>query len=339
MAIPYYTHSGMAGAPQFSTAARSTPDVLAAVLVNGFNVQAPTSAVASGGVLTLNYGSAHGYEALCHITVSGASVAGANGTWRVATVPAGNQLTCYIAGLPDGAVGGTISTKVAPAGWTEPLAPGPESRVFAQAAPSTGHWLWITNPAGSICYAVGYKSMTDLSTGVGRFPATDSVYPTSSSASAADNWAVVATGKFFYLSMKKPGFYSLGYMCFGDLAEPVKPGDQYHCILNGMSLVGAVARDYEGLIPGQNYIASLGAGTSPSPIDQYRFLFGVPTYSSAVAGVLPGAANCLPRFPVYAGSEALIENAAAVSGRLLPLVRPYENEASIAVSLDEDWGA
>lgn len=341
MAIPYYYHSGMQGAPQATDAARTIPDILAACLVTGFNTQSPSSGAVASGVLTLNYPTAHGYEPLAHIRLSGATPASANATWRVATVPAGNQLTLWAPGLPDGAITGAMTTQIAPAGWTEPIPPSADTRVFAQAAPSTGHWLRAQNPAGTICSLVGYKTMTDTNTGTGRFPAAGVLTPASSAPTPQLSWAVAATGKLFYLYLHRQSVWERGFACFGDLADPIKPGDQYHCILQANLDSGAVARDHQGVAPDTIfcYVISSGGATS-SPLGQYRFLFGVPAgLNGALRGILPGAAHCLPAFPVGSTEMPLILNTAGVSGRLLPLCRPSGGSANIAIAIDEDWDA
>lgn len=349
MAIPYYTHSGMAGAPQFSTAARSTPDVLAAVLVNGFNVQAPTSAVASGGVLTLNYSSAHGYEALCHITVSGASVAAANGTWRVATVPAGNQLTCTIAGLPDGAVGGTISTKVAGAGWTEPFAPDATTRVFRMAG-GNQRYLRVYRAASAVAFGRGYEDMTGLDTGTDPFPTVAQASGQgiglfqAHNPTATDQWWALAAPNGVYFSVLTNTGSGRGVTGFFDLAEPVKAGDSFSTCFFGAPTGNCwISRSHTGVsgsvianpFPSVNPISL----TVPSPISEgTRLIFGVPvTAVSTLRGLLPLAFNMLPPQP-NAGAGVVFSSVINISGRAR-VICGQGGTGQIAVPLDEDWPA
>jgi hypothetical protein len=344
MAIPFYFHSAMGGAPQLSTAARSVPDVLAACLVNGFNVLAPSSAAASGGVLTLNYASAHGYELLARIELSGASVAEANGVWRVASVPAGNQLTVAIPGLADGSVGGTMSTKVAPAGWTEPFTADSTSRVFRMGG-GTQRYFRTSQAASAIAYARGYEDMTDLTTGTGPFPtvahSANGTRIGMNSTLTTDIWAVVATPTwFYYASLRLGGGTSQGMAFCGDLADPIKPADTYHAFLADENTL-SIVRSFTGT--GSAVTAQLwqsGQGQTPTALAERRFLFGVPVLetNSAFRGLLPGAAHCLPGVASPSLTSPLT-SVVGVSGRLLAIRKSTETNAAIAIALDEDWGA
>jgi hypothetical protein len=348
MAVPYYTHSSMVGAPQFSTAARSTPDVLAAVLVDGFNVQAPTGGTASGGVLTLNFGSSHGYEELCHITLSGASVAGANGVWRVTSVPAGNQLTVAIPGLPDGAVGGTMSTKVAPAGWTEPFTADATTRVFRQGG-GNQRYLRIHDAAGSIKRARGFEEMTSINAGTNPFPTFAIVSGEgiglfhNAGVSGTDGWWALASDRWVYLQALRSAGEPFGLTHFGDVVEAVKPADAYCTFIGTSPSTGFMARRHDGVnfSPECTTHASTLNLAATSPISSgRRFLFGVPvcspTSNAELRGLLPGAFLCFPALPM-ASASSVVAGATNVGGRLRGL-HSNNSAATVAVALDEDWG-
>ena len=344
MAIPYYTHSGMAGAPQFSTAARATPDILAAVLVNGFNVQAPTSAVASGGVLTLNYGSAHGYEALCHITITGASVAAANGTWRVATVPAGNQLTCTIAGLPDGALGGTISTKVAGAGWTEPFAPDATTRVFRMPA-GNQRFLRVYRAANQQVFGRGYEDMPGLDTGTEPFPTMDQTTGNGATFFQGNNpgathlwWALASPTGFYFVNLINAGF-AQGIAAFFEPTESVKPADAYNTSFFTAVTGGWQARSHTGVAGAVvSATSQITTGqTYPSPINNgQRFVYGVPVIAvSTLRGLLPNAFHMLPA-PAATNAGVLYSTVENITGRVRSL-HSLNAHGYTAIALDEDW--
>lgn len=347
MTTPFYTHSGMTGAPQFSSAARTVADVLAACLVNGFNTQAPTSAAASGGVLTLNYGSAHGYEALVHITVSGASVAEANGTFRVATVPTGNQLTCAVPGIPDGAVGGTISTKVAPAGWTEPFAANSTTRVFRMGG-GNQRYLRIVQAAAVTANARAYEAMTALSTGTGPFPTTAQetgngvLFGSPNALDSTIGWWCLATPGFFYLQeIYAPGPYAWGAAFFGDLSEPVKAADAYNTFLSGAYSYSSsyIARSHTGSAGAvlASLVPSYTTLTSPSPISGgQRFLYGIPVEAvGALRGLLPGVFAAMP--PAETANAGIsISGVTGITGRVHHL-HEYSGPGKIAIAIDEDW--
>lgn len=348
MAIPYYTHSGMVGAPQFSTAARSTPDVLAAVLVNGFNVQSPSSAAASGGVLTLNFPSAHGYEALCHIALSGASVAGANGVWRVATVPAGNQLTVAIPGLSDGAVGGTMSTKVAPAGWTEPFAADATTRVFRQGG-GNQRYLRMRRAASALTSARGFEVMTGVDTGTELFPTLAQAAGEgvglfgSASVTATHSWWALASGAGVYFHVIQSAGTSLGVMYFGEPSEPVKASDDYSTMLLSSPTNGWMARSHDAVVGALTLQVSTSTLSLaiPSPIaNGLRFLFGAPVVAPTSLGVCRGLMpGSFLVFPAIAAASAgtPITSAVGISGRVRGL-HPQSGSAFHAVAVDEDWG-
>ena len=344
MATPYYTHSAMTGAPQLSASARAIPDILAAVLVNGFNTLAPSSATAASGVLTLNFGSAHGYEALAHIEISGASVAEANGVHRVATVPAGNQLTCAIPGIADGSVGGTISTKVAAAGWTEPFAANSTTRVFRMGG-GNQRYLRIVHAASSAALARGYESMTALSTGTGPFPTvaqiggSGDVFGNASSSDPTHSWWALSTESGMYMQIFDSGVSSLGAAFFGDLAEAVKAADAFSTLLIGsLGSQGYIARSHTG---SAGAVAALPGtfGTSlatPSPIaDGQRFLYGVPVEAdTALRGLLPGGFSALPPCDLDQ-SGVVIADVTNIDGRAIHWI-PNGSYGYIALAIDED---
>jgi hypothetical protein len=302
-----YLHSGMTGAPAISNTNRSFPDMLAACLVNGFNVQAPTSATASGGVLTLNYSSAHGYAPLVDIEISGASVGAANGVHRAATVPAGNQLTCVIDGLPDGAVGGTISTKVAPLGWSEPFAASTTTRVFRQGGGAQRYVRADYSTFTALATMRAFMAMTGLDTGTGDFPTVaqtaDGVVSLSPAFSAVVSWSVVGDDKGFYWTVagvSDQRATAAGF--FGDLVEPVKPADAYATLLASTGSTNAaafLARDHTGASGSVAATINLFPNatlSNPSPINSATmFHYGVAVFSAgAVRGLLPGAFTALP---------------------------------------------
>jgi hypothetical protein len=346
MAIPFYIHSAMTGAPQFSSGARTVADVLAAVLVNGFNVQAPSSAAASGGVLTLNYPSAHGYEALAHIELSGASVSGANGVWRVAGVPAGNQLTVAIPGLADGSVGGTMSTKVAPAGWTEPFTANSTTRVFRMGS-GNQRYLRIVQSAAATAAARAYEAMTALSTGTGPFPTAaqeagnGTLFGSPNPIDSAVGWWALAGPDFFYLQKIYTVDTGWGSCFFGDISEPVKAADAYHTVLYGSLQYSSayIARSHTGISGAltANPVQATPTLTQPSPIvSGQRFLFGIPMAADgALRGLLPGAFAAYP--PASSGDAgAVLSSVTGISGRVRHL-HGYSNTGKIALALDEAW--
>lgn len=173
MSLPVLLHSGMTGAPRLTPTNGSMNALLHACLVNGFNTQSVVSATASGGVVTFNYASSPGFSTLDTVSIAGASNATVNGKRRVQSA-SNNQVLVAIPGVPDGAVGGTITMRFAPLGWTRPYS-GTGVGCYRQGG-AAAHKRFVrifddavaaNNYEGGIR---GYEHMTGVDTGTGMFP-------------------------------------------------------------------------------------------------------------------------------------------------------------------------
>jgi hypothetical protein len=207
----------MMGAPILNFANGSVINLLTACLVNGFNTQSVVSATASGGVVTFNFASAPGFSALDTVTIAGATNATVNGQKRVQSA-ASNQVLVSIPGVPDGAVGGTITLKFSPLGWTRPYT-GTNLAAYRQGgAASHKRFLRIfdgstttATPTQSRFYARGYENMTAISSGTGPFPTTAqvagngteqvSVTDVGNFQTVGRPWFIVGTPRFFYFCL------------------------------------------------------------------------------------------------------------------------------------------
>lgn len=263
MSLPIVLTSDMTGSPNLTPTNGSVNALLNACLVNGFNTQSVTSATASGGVVTFNFASAPGFSALDTVTIAGASNATVNGQKRVQSA-ASNQVLVAIPGVPDGAVGGTITLKFSPLGWTRAFS-GTNLGTYRQGgASSTKRFLRVSDGAAGASpwayYTRGYENMTDISTGTGAFPTTVQVTGNGLDHYAAQDatgglaanlqhraWVLIGTPRFFVLyceygramyagDTKNPvanaawsSFYS---MYFGDPANIPKPADTFACLLS-----------------------------------------------------------------------------------------------------------
>ncbi|MBY0464095.1 MAG: hypothetical protein K2W33_04050, partial [Burkholderiales bacterium] len=227
--------------------------------MNGFNTQSVTSATASGGVVTFNFASAPGFSALNTVTIAGASNATVNGQKRVQSA-ASNQVLVAIPGVPDGAVGGTITLKFSPLGWTRPYS-GTNIGVYRQGGTASHkRYLRVYDhnvvAANYVAYARGYESMTSVSTGTGPFPTVAQVagngagaafpydYTTDAPATQYRAWVLLGTPRFFILYAQTNGvIYGTGItaapplasalhtqaqcFAFGELADVTKAADAY----------------------------------------------------------------------------------------------------------------
>lgn len=264
MSLPILLTSDMLGAPNLTPTNGSLNALLHACLVNGFNTQSVVSATASGGVVTFNFASAPGFSALSTVTVAGSTGAVADGKFRVQSA-ASNQVLVAIPGVPDGAVGGTITLKFSPLGWTRPYS-GSGIGCYQQGGGSaTKRFMRVydTNvvAAGYQGFVRGYENMTAVSTGTGPFPTTAQAAGNGSilhlpSDSTTDlpaqqyrSWVVIGTPRFFVIYWEAgrtmygstdtkntvaatPSGSMSGFM-FGELSNITKPADAFAHMCSG----------------------------------------------------------------------------------------------------------
>ena len=166
--VNYITHT-MRGAPVIQG---NTPGGLIAVLdcllINGWGLAAPQTLTVAAGVATATFASATAWEVGAVIEVTGATPAGLNGKWRVAT-SSGNTLT-FATTASDGTYTGTMGIKYAGAGW-EKLFPGTNKAVYRSTDPTGSRfYLRVDDSSGLFARVRGYEAMTDIDTGTGLFP-------------------------------------------------------------------------------------------------------------------------------------------------------------------------
>lgn len=215
-----------AGAPALSGTAGALIAVLDACLVNGYSLLTTQSVAISGGVATATFATAHGFAAGRVALVAGATPAGLNGERRVISATT-NSLTFDATGLADGSATGTITLKMAPAGWVKFFSDTIRSlAVFKSANPrSLGGCLRIDDSGAPTARVVAYEFMSDIDTGAGMTPRSDQVaggfyWPKAVSGGGAGSrpWVLIADSLGFYLcvaaySSESPYFY-ISY--FGD---------------------------------------------------------------------------------------------------------------------------
>lgn len=365
--IPRFIHSGMAGAPAVSSALGGALSMLNAALVDGFNVTAPQSVSASGGVVTFTYLAAHGYESKCWVRISGAGAAALNADLQC-TVPGPLSFTVAVPGIPDGPVGGSIAVKVAPLGWERVYT---DTNVAVYRSPnlaSSRMYLQVrdVNPSGNTSAKLrGFESMTSAAVGVDPFPtltqAAADINTPGIPKTTGGYWAVVGDDKTFYVAHAKD------VSTFGDIAS-LKPGDAYGAFLfGGLDNNGALAsclgsgtsgdvngflcRDGTGLqksLPAGHM--GFGPGTSgqnrvyPGPntggvtlIGPMLVLDGTSSSLSAVRGVLRGLLYVMEAVPTE--SYLVLDSVPGINGRVL-ILRDRGNSslpASVALPIDQEW--
>lgn len=252
-------HSAMSGAPTLNGVAGSLIAVLDACLVDGFGLKSADSVVVSGGIATATFSTGHSFEPDVIALVTGATPAGLNGEKRVLTTTT-NAITFDATSIADGTATGTITIKLAPAGWEKPFS-GTNLAAYRSTDP-TGTRMFLRVADGTTtARVVGYESMSDVNTGERAFPLNEQVggggyIPKASPANAtARAWTVIADSRGWWLhihtSTYLPGL-SGSVWGFGDY-DSLKSGDPFACALqcsltdtSGSSSVGVEAAEYNG---------------------------------------------------------------------------------------------
>lgn len=104
-------------APQLSNTWGCMIDVLDACLITGFGFQVVSSIVITNGVGVATFGTSHNIEQFQWIEISGSNLVELNTEFKVLGVTS-NTLE-FLVDLPDQAVNGTLSCKLASAGWAK----------------------------------------------------------------------------------------------------------------------------------------------------------------------------------------------------------------------------
>src|SRR5574337_1451421 len=238
-----YLHSAMTGAPSLAGQAGTLIAVLDACLVNGFGAGTVDAVVISGGVATVTRSAGHSFEVGTVALISGATVSGGsiNGRQRVLAVTS-STWTFDATGLADQSATGTITAKLAPAGWTKPFS-GTNLAAYKGDVTGTGCLLRVDDTGSTDGRVVGYESMADITSGTGPFPTALQLSgggwwgKSSTADSTARSWILIGDNRGFIFATACNASY-LGYyntMAFGDIA-PIKTPDPYACILAAANL-------------------------------------------------------------------------------------------------------
>lgn len=115
--IKFYVHTNN-NAPQLQNAYGSMINVLDACLVNGINIGAISSLIASGTTVTATFSAAHNLMRHQVIKITGANQTEYNVEARVLTVPNSTTITFELATTPSASQAtGLINASLAPMGW------------------------------------------------------------------------------------------------------------------------------------------------------------------------------------------------------------------------------
>ena len=238
-----FFRSTMPSAPALRGQAGSIISLLDACLVNGWGIQTATSVVVASGVATATFPSDHAAAVESVVLVAGATPAGLNGEQKV-TSAVSNVIT-WATAEADGTATGTITVKMAPAGWTK-VYTGTNLAVYKSSDPAAhGQFLRVNDAGTTAARVLGYENMTAVSTGTGPFPTNTQVsggmyWGKSDTAGSTDiPWSLAADSRAFYLnnaayfSTGGPGYRAGTLYFFGDLIPHSRSGDPFATVIFG----------------------------------------------------------------------------------------------------------
>ena len=225
------------GAPALSGTAGSLLAILKTCLVDGRGAGGVVSLTVAAGMATATYSAGHPFAVGSVGLFAGATPTGLNGEKRILSVST-TAVTFAALGVADGAATGSITSKLAAAGWLQLYAGTNLAALKPSVVEATGCVLRIDDTGTLNARVRAFEAMTDVSSGVGLTPVESQVagglyWPKSSSANAtARPWIVIADERGFYLAVDPTGTgrYTLTYS--GDIAS-LKSGDAYGCLLTG----------------------------------------------------------------------------------------------------------
>lgn len=225
------------GALVLSGTAGALSTLLKTYLVDGRGSGAVATLNVTAGVATATYSAGHPFAVGSVGEFAGATPSGLNGQKRILSV-ATNSVTFAAPGIADGAATGSITSKLASAGWQQVFSATNITCLKPTVVEATGCVLRIDDTGTTNARVRAYEAMTDVSTGVGPTPLESQLaggmyWPKSSTASAtARTWYLVADERGFYLAVAPAGSDRYTLLFAGDIAS-LKSGDAYGYLLTG----------------------------------------------------------------------------------------------------------
>ncbi|MEO1080060.1 MAG: hypothetical protein AAFY29_10940 [Pseudomonadota bacterium] len=234
--------SSMTGAP---TLGDTTPgnfvELLKACLVNGFNVTAPTglSYDAVNDEITATFGSAHGYDDLTVVRISGANEVEYNGDFRVIRSDATSIVYKPDVTPLNATATGTFQARLAPAGWSiadEDVATF--RAAFSKASGGTEFTLVVANDQSYVASPGdrAWYARCDIATDFQDIDSYESLaqfyLPASHQYSSRSEWTVLADPWMFHLGITYGVGSSKNWYCFGDI-NALSASDLHTCIAHG----------------------------------------------------------------------------------------------------------
>lgn len=225
------------GALVLSGTAGALSTLLKTYLVDGRGSGAVATLTVAAGIATASYGAGHPFAVGRVGEFAGATPSGLNGQKRILSVAA-NSVTFAAPGIADGAATGSITSKLASAGWQQVFSATNVTCLKPTVVEATGCVLRIDDTGTTNARVRAYEAMTDVSTGVGPTPLESQLaggmyWPKSGVASTlARTGYVVADERGFYLAVAPAGGDRYTLLYGGDIAS-LKSGDAYGYLLTG----------------------------------------------------------------------------------------------------------
>lgn len=363
----HFFHSGMVGAPTNTNAAGSTLAIIRAVLSTGFNLLTPQTATVASGVMTLTYSAPHGYEDKVLLRLDGAP--GGSVVRRVTASAGSSSLTIPAPGFADGAVSGSLSTRVAPADWEEVFT-GADKAVYRSKATGPGctrFYYRVADTASGSGPRIfrGFEGMTDVDTGIGSFPSVaqetgNGIVIDRANSSSALAWVAVCDKRTCYLFLSyNPANANLYGMHFGDIS-PLGSSDFFCAAVSKYNSSGGMLSGLSPLFYSPRSANSSGSsivclflnpiGASgeqsrayPSPIDGGMLLarpivtLDSDSAAGAIRGTFRGLTHCSAN--PLAGTSSVYQIFSGISGidGRVAVVRDAGVGGCVAFPIDEDW--
>ena len=291
-----HAYSSMVGAPVINGTAGSLIATLRAFLVTGWGAKSVDSAAISNGVCRLTFASGKSAaEVNAVIQVAGAAPAGLNGEQRVTAVA--NGWIEFKTDLPDGAVTGSLSFKMAGLGWEEVYSKTNVS-VFRPTDPRGTRMYYRVDDSGTTQARVQmHESMTDVDTGSGVAPAqAGGFYWTKKGDTGTEGvyWLLIGDAQGFYFTCSPYGAASLAFGATTRYAGDInsyRSGDAWCAMLSGSLNGSGSSVDgcmFSGSTTGTFVVARQYHGLG-SAVSLFRKAFGESTTS--------GNSNALGSFP------------------------------------------
>lgn len=227
------------GALVLSGTAGALSTLLKTYLVDGLGSGAVATLNVTAGVATATYSAGHPFAEGSVGEFAGATPTGLNGQKRILSV-ATNSVTFDATGIADGAATGSITSKLASAGWQQVFSATNITCLKPAVVEATGCVLRIDDTGAQTARIVGYEGMSAVSEGQGPLPTSAQMaggvhWPKSNVSDASPRaWKIVASASaLLFWCAPHAGFQGHGVLSFfGDLS-PAKSGDAFACMLTG----------------------------------------------------------------------------------------------------------